>query len=161
MNADCIKTVVYHLALTCLFTGTIDAQASEPDIAGQLALVSLRFELTDGDPIVEIEEFIVVETSKRVNEVLTLAREAGYALILADTRSLPMDTIYIADPLNPVYEYSEDEETIQSVSLPQHEGHVLIRFPYVEEMSQIRIAKCTENQQLSIIHSIAFPEAKE
>jgi len=153
-------TSVLIAAILCA-TGLFGQTSLDVEEAPHLAIASLKFVRTSDGPKVELIDFVVVQTKKQFPIENLRENEVAYALVVTDARAMPLDTMILADPLNPAFEYPTDQGTLETVRIPQDVNHILVRFPYQKGMHHLQIAQIGAQQELHLIDTLTLPEVTE
>jgi hypothetical protein len=127
----------------------------------QLAIVSLKFVKTAGNPEVSIVKFRVIQSAKIVHSNPVHPEGLTYNCIFTNSAGDEIQSIALEDPLNPRYEYPDEDGVLQWVRLPQDENEILIRFPYSSEMQSIQIVRPGERHEADILCTIPLPKTTE
>lgn len=160
IQSSLLKFIRAVLAVT-LFFGlcwhAISAQTTETN--GQLGLATIKFVRTPDGPALSIERFKVLDTTKKIP--VASVHDAVYAILLTDMAGVALDTLFIRDPLNPVYEHPDDNGGIGLTQVPVDEDEILVRFSYTPEMKLLQIARVSENRKYEPLHTLTLPIAEK
>jgi hypothetical protein len=152
------------VVMTCIPLGSSSLCAQTTDPAGaepQLAIATLKFIRTNGNPEVCIGKFQVIQTTKVVKAPHVHAEHLTYHCRIADDAGRILHSIDLEDPLKPRYEYPDEDGVLQWVILPQDTNEVLIRFPFSAEMKSLQIISSGERHQTDLICTIPLPKTTE
>jgi hypothetical protein len=125
-----------------------------------LALASLGFTRTEDSVQVTLEDFRIVPSAKPVYQREGSMSEGSYACVILGKQDIPLDTLYLGNPLMPRFEYPTDTEEIGSVELPFGQNSVLIRFRYTREMQSLQMIQMGASRRWNTMAHVPLPETR-
>jgi len=129
----------------------------EPE-SSRFIILSLNISKKENRYSVSITNSTLVNTKKKIEVQKTDKwNENDFVCFILDERKKILDTIPVLQPLNPRYEYPEDDGRIGSVIVDLPQTDVLIRFSYSTKMKYLRVGKVEKDSSLKIINTLTLP----
>jgi len=134
------------------------SDSNNKKIQSAIVLMQLHISKEIEGYIVTITDVLILESSKSIgNKESVPLQENDFIGILLDEKKNSIDTLHIAQPLHPRFEYPLEDNSIGSKVIEHKENNVLLRFAYSAAMKYLRIEKVGEHRILQYITTLEIP----
>jgi hypothetical protein len=150
--------LVFSLILVFLLTSCLSMRQSRSEDIKQNGLVfilgSLRLSKSPEGYLIELTDLKKVDGSLKKDMNPKFWMENDFYCLVVDRFRHVTDTIRIAQPLNPRFEFPEESGVIGSKQVDLLKTDVLIRFPMREKLRSLELGIIDHSKKFKLISSI-------
>jgi hypothetical protein len=124
----------------------------------RIALITLKISKTSNGFSVSLTNSKILEASPgKVDPEPVHWKENDFFCLVLDKNKRIRDSLSIDQPLNPRYEFPQDNGNIGSTVIELNENEVLLRFGFQKEYKWIRIGIVEKDNRFRTLHTIELP----